>query len=201
MPQSDSFHDLIARVRSGDPEAETSLFQQYAGRLIALARTHLDSVIRQKVDPEEVVQSAFGSFFPRLAGGQFELENWQGLWSLLVKITLRKCGKRIRHFHRAARDVRREVHVSAGSSEDQAVWETLSSDPTPSEAAVLAEMVEHMMRGLEGRDRQILELRLQGHKVLEISAQVSRTEHSVEAVLRRVRKRLQRQLDQEDQTP
>jgi RNA polymerase sigma factor (sigma-70 family) len=201
MAQSDSFGDLIARLRSGDPEAASFLIQQYAGRLLALARARLDSVMRQKVDPEEVVQSALGSFFPRLAGGQFELENWEGLWSLLVTITLRKCGKKIRQFHRAARDVRREVAVPLAFGEDRPAWEVLASEPTPSEAAVLTEMVEQLMRGLDGRDRQIVELRLQGYTLAEISAQVGRTEHSIEGVLRRVRKRLQRQRDQEEQTP
>jgi RNA polymerase sigma-70 factor (ECF subfamily) len=200
VEQHDSFNELMARLRAGDPKAESFFFQQYAGRLLALARAHLDTAIRQKVDPEEVVQSAFASFFPRLAGDQFELENWEGLWSLLVTITLRKCGKKIRHFHTAARDVRREVSVPP-RPEDRGVCEILSSEPTPAEAAMLTEMVELLMRGLDGRDRPIVELRLQGYTVAEIAAQVARTEHSVERVLRRVRKRLRRQRDQEDQTP
>ena len=44
---------------------------------------------RQKVDPEDVVQSAFRSFFTRQAAGQFDVASWDDLWGLLVVITVR----------------------------------------------------------------------------------------------------------------
>ena len=39
----------------------------------------------------------------------FELSGWDGLWSLLTLITLRKCGHQTRHFRAACRDVRRSL--------------------------------------------------------------------------------------------
>jgi RNA polymerase sigma-70 factor (ECF subfamily) len=197
MTRQELFDELAARLRAGDPEAAQLLFQRYAGRLIGLARKHLDTVIRQKVDPEEVVQSAFKSFFPRLAGGKFELENWEGLWSLLVTITLRKCGKKVARFFGPSRDVRKEIPLPAGADEGPVNWQAVSGEPTPHEAATLAELVEVLMHGLGDRGRQVVELRLQGYTVPEISAQVGWTEHTVEGQLRRLRKRLRRQLDSE----
>ena len=48
------------------------------------------------------------------------------------------------------------------------------------------------MRGLEGYQRNILQLRLQGHTVPEISNQIGYTERTVHRVLQRVRHRLER---------
>ena len=53
------------------------------------------------------------------------------------------------------------------------------------------------MRGLDDRERNVLELRLQGYTVREIAAQVGRTEHTVDGVLKRIRRRLQRLRDAE----
>jgi RNA polymerase sigma-70 factor, ECF subfamily len=55
--------DLLARWRSGDQQAAAELFRCYAGRLAALARSHLSRKIGQRLDAEDVVQSVYRSFF------------------------------------------------------------------------------------------------------------------------------------------
>ena len=52
----------MARLRAGDNAAAAEVFRRFANRLIGLARTHLDARVRQKVDPEDVMQSALKSF-------------------------------------------------------------------------------------------------------------------------------------------
>jgi len=54
------------------------------------------------------------------------------------------------------------------------------------------EIVEALMQGLDESERPILMLNLQGYSVAEISAQVGRTERTVQRVLRRIRQRLER---------
>ena len=46
------------------------------------------------------------------------------------------------------------------------VW---PEDPTPLEAAMLAETVEHLLGGLTPREREIASLALQGYTATEIS--------------------------------
>lgn len=100
-----------------------------------------DTVMGGKVGPEDVKLSVFGSFFRRQAGDQFDQHSWDSLWSLLATIALRKCSYAVRHYRTAGRDVRREI--GAAESEDSvAPWQALARDPTPSEAAMLTEMVE-----------------------------------------------------------
>jgi RNA polymerase sigma-70 factor (ECF subfamily) len=198
MTSSDgSFTDVMKRLRQGDDTAATQLFDRFASRLIALARSRLDKQLRAKVEPEDILQSVFKSFFRRYSDGHWDVRDWDGLWGLLMVITLRKCGRELRHFHRPGYDVRVEVPLAADDNSDSA-WHAIARDPTPAEAAALAEAVEQLLKGLSDGDRHILELRLQGYTIPEISVQVKRTEYTVEGVLRRARKRLQTMRDATD---
>jgi RNA polymerase sigma-70 factor (ECF subfamily) len=193
MSRDPSFDDVMDRLRAGDQEAAREIFQRFAGRLIGLAYERLDRLVRTKVDPEDVVQSVFKSFFIRYIEGRFDLGDWDSLWGLLVCITLRKCGREIKHFHGPHHDVRRELSVAEG--EAIGGWDVLAREPTPAEAVMLADTVEQFLRDLAPRERRVLELRLQGCTVPEISAEVDRTEHTVEGILRKIRKRLRQLQD------
>jgi RNA polymerase sigma-70 factor (ECF subfamily) len=194
MSEGESFQDVMTRLQKGDQQAAAEVFRRFANRLIGLARTHLDQRVRQKVDPEDVMQSALKSFFVRQADGQFDLSGWDSLWTMLVVITLRKCGRKTEQFRAAMRDVGREQAPSPMSAEDStASWEAVARDPSPQEAALLAEAVEQVLKSLgDDRERQILELALQGFSTVEISTRVGRSERTVQRVLERVRERLKR---------
>jgi RNA polymerase sigma-70 factor (ECF subfamily) len=189
MAQDSSFINLMDRLREGNDEAASRVFHRFARQLIELARGHLDPQTRQKVDPEDVIQSVFLSFFTRHAEGQFDLENWGSLWGMLTVLTVRKCGQRMRHFRAARRSVRREVSGSEGDGDG---WAALDRDPTPPEAVALTEILQDVMRGLDASERPILAYSLQGQTVAEISERVARTERTVQRVLQRLRQRLER---------
>jgi RNA polymerase sigma-70 factor (ECF subfamily) len=184
---------------AGCQDAEAQLFHRFAHRLIALARSRLDGLTRQKVDPEDVVQSVWRSFFRRQAQGEFDLTSWDSLWGLLVVITLRKCGHSIEHFRAARRDVRREVAASDSVEPSGPPWEPLTREPTPVQAAILAETLQQLMARLDGRGRQVLALSLQGYTVAEISLQVGRTERTIRRLLAQVREWLNDGLDAENE--
>jgi RNA polymerase sigma-70 factor, ECF subfamily len=195
MSEDLSFADLMARVRAGDDDAAAAVFNRFVSRLIGLARSRLDPVMRRKVDPEEVANSAFKSFFRRCA--QFDLEGWDNLWEVLLLITLRKCGRRVEYFRAQRRDVQREVVGPLPAERSHAGWEAIAREPTPEEAAVLNEAVEQLLRRLPERERPILVLALQGYSPIEISAEVRRTERTVYRVLKRVREKLEEMRDRE----
>jgi RNA polymerase sigma-70 factor (ECF subfamily) len=191
MADDPSFAELMARLRDGDQAAAAAVFHRFARQLIALARSRLDTQIRQKVDPEDVAQSVYKSFFLRHAEGHFELANWDSLWGLLTVITLRKCGRWQEHFRTQGRDVAAEVSPHPTADDSGGGWEALAREPSPAEAALLTETVEQLMGELEGRDREILALGLQGYSRAEISDRLGRPERTVYRVLGRVRKRLE----------
>jgi RNA polymerase sigma-70 factor (ECF subfamily) len=188
------------RLRSGDPDAAQRVFQEFGQRLIALARNRLTAQLRPKIDPEDVMQSVFKSFFRRQADVPFDLETWDSLWALLTVLTLRKCGFRARFMRAQCRDVQREVPQVSLPDDSVAGWEAIGREPTPSEAAMLNETVAELLVGLSERDRQIVEMSLQGYSVAEMSVEAGCAQRTVQRLLARVKQRLERQSSDEDLT-
>jgi len=63
---TNSFAEFLARLHGGDDAAAQELFGRFAHQLIALALRHINAGLRHKVDPEDVVQSMYKSFFRRV---------------------------------------------------------------------------------------------------------------------------------------
>jgi RNA polymerase sigma factor (sigma-70 family) len=189
MIQDAPFETVKAGLRRGDDAVATAVFQRYVRRLIALASRQFEAWIRNRVDVEDVVLSACKSFFLRNERGEFDLNGWDELWSLLATITLRKCAKRRRLWRTGRRDISREAGLRA--AEDAMSW-VPDRAPTPVEAAVLAETVEQLIRGMDPSDRPIVEQFLQGCTAGEIAARLDRSERTVRRVRLRAKHRLER---------
>jgi RNA polymerase sigma-70 factor (ECF subfamily) len=171
-----------------DPDPDDGqAFERFTRRLIGLAHHHLDAQLRHKIDPEDIVQSAYKSFFLRYGEGALAAEGWDGLWGLLTIITLRKCADRVRYHRAERRDVSREA--AAG---DEPWRDAAGREPTPEQAAALAETVENLLGGLDPDGRSVVEMSLQGYSTQEISDQLGRAERSVRRLRERVRKQLER---------
>jgi RNA polymerase sigma-70 factor, ECF subfamily len=190
MSSTDSFDKLMDRLREGDDDAAGVIFYRFVDGLTARARQRLDSRLQAVVAPEDIVQSAFRSFFLRYAEGKFDLKRWNDLWGLLVVITLRKCGCKIKQLYGPRRNIGRQRSLNWGDSGSSENWAAIARDPTPAEAAALADIVEQLMEGLNGQERRICELRMQGFSVAEIAKQLGRTSYLVNVALDRIKKRL-----------
>jgi RNA polymerase sigma-70 factor (ECF subfamily) len=190
MPPEVPFADLAGRLLAGDDDAARLVVDQFTRRLVCLAASRLPQALAAKVDPEDVVQSVFKSFFVRYAEGRFKLDSWDNLWTLLTVLTVRKCGHRVEHFRAARRDVRREVTVATDPNGSDVPWEAATPEPTPAEAVLLSVTVEELLRGLVPAHRRIVQLRLEGSTIAEVSRQAGFTERTVHRVLDKVRARL-----------
>ncbi len=147
---------FVPPAANGSDLEARALFDRYRRRLIGLARVHLGGRMRHKVDPEDVVQSAYKSLLIRYGNAATSQEGWEGLWGLLTLITIRKCADRA-HYHKAdCRDLHREADSAS-------LWrEVAGREPTPDETVVLAETLENLLSGLRRIERTIVELSLQG---------------------------------------
>jgi RNA polymerase sigma factor (sigma-70 family) len=192
MDQGPSFENVLARLRQRDNDAATEVCKRFAQRLISLARKHLDDRIRRRIDPEDVAQSVLKSVFLRVAAGQFVLGDWDSLWGLLVRITFHKCHKWVDYFQAQARHLDREAPPPAGADDSNQSWQFLDREPTPPEAAILAETIDQVLHGLDEREQEMVTLSLQGHEVAEISERLGCTESKVYRLLRLIRQRLER---------
>ncbi len=178
--------------KPGEADVARAGFERFTRRLIGLARSQLDAQLRYKIDPEDVVQSAYKSFFLRYGEGALAAAGWDGLWGLLTVITLRKCADRVRYHRAECRDLSREALAPAGAEGAEPWREAIGREPTPEQAAALTETVELLLSRLEGDERPIIELSLQGYSTQEISAQLGRANRSVRRLRERVRRQLER---------
>ena len=189
---SDSFLEWTARLRDGDDGAARELFQRFTCQLIALAHKRFGTALKGKVDPEDVVQSAYKSFFRRYGTGDLAVDGWDGLWGLLALITVRKCAERVAYHRAECRDAAREASAPPGAEEGAAWPEAPGREPTPLEAAQLGETVDQLLASLDADERPVIELSLQGYTTQEISERLGCPERSVRRLRERVRNRLER---------
>jgi RNA polymerase sigma factor (sigma-70 family) len=190
-----SFAALMEQLRSGEDDAAREVFERFARRLVGLARRQVEQRLAHRVDPEDVVQSAFKSFFVRHRQGKLEVGDWDGLWGLLTLITLRKCADRVEYLRAERRDVGREVSAPGGQ---EPFWQLAPGrEPLPQEAAVLAETVERLWQAAGPDERPVLELSLHGYTAAEICLRLGRALRTVQRLRERLRRRLE-QLHQEN---
>jgi RNA polymerase sigma-70 factor (ECF subfamily) len=155
--------DLVAGLGAGDPAAQAAVFRRYADRLARLAEGRLHRRLAGRVDPEDVTQSAFRTFFRRAAGGQFRIDSSAQLWGLLARITLRKARGEARRHLAGKRD-------AAAEAGDAPLTGAAARDPDPADAAELVDEIAGLLRGLPDVYGDILGRRLQGESVADLAA-------------------------------
>ena len=156
------FHDFAGRLRAGEDDAARELLARYSSRLVAQARRRLGPRLVLKVDPDDVLQSVFRTFFRRLDCGRIELRDWSSLTGLLSLLTLRKCQREARRFATAGRNVGIEVSLDGPGVSDVAAPDR---EPTPEEVAAFGEIVERLFENLDERDRQVVSLLFSGENI------------------------------------
>ena len=185
-PASPSDGSLLRRIQQGHSDASTALYLRYAKRLMAVAAARTSRDMAQRVDPEDIVQSVFRTFFRRATLGQYEVPEGEELWKLLLVIALNKVRATGRHHRAAKRELGRTV---GGAAYDLAAELQAGKDDA---ALNFLQMVIHdLMRDLPQAHRRMIELRIEGHEVNEIATAVQRSKRSVERELQEFRKRLQ----------
>jgi RNA polymerase sigma factor (sigma-70 family) len=188
---NDASINLVARWQAGDQQAAAELFRCYASRLIPLARSRLTTRLVQRVDPEDVVQSAYRSFFAGARAGQYDFARGGDLWQLLVVITLHKLQDQVKRHMRDKRSVDLERNFGSEDSLCGLQAHVLAQQPSPVEAVALVDQLEQVMRRLEPLQRRMLQLRLQGHNLEEIAADTQLSRRTVRRVLERVKQQLE----------
>lgn len=179
---------LLARVHAGRDDAATQLYLRYAHRLRALAARRTAEDLKSRIDPEDIVQSVFRTFFRRAARGEYEVPEGEELWKLFLVIALNKV-RSVGAFHHAAlRDARNTTH---GSNLDESSSNTSDDEESLN---VLRLTIDDMLCGLRPGHRDVITLRIEGHDVTTIAAKTGRAKRSVERLLQEFRNALAAQL-------
>ena len=108
-----TFEELVGRVRSGDPDAATDLVRRYEPAIRRVVRLRLGGGGRLDglFDSMDVCQSVLGSFFLRVAAGQYTLDSPAELLKLLTAMTRNKLAFQVRKQRAQKRDCNRDAQV------------------------------------------------------------------------------------------
>jgi RNA polymerase sigma factor (sigma-70 family) len=180
-----SDRSLLKRLRGGQPDAATQLYLRYAKRLHALAAGQCGADLAARLDPEDIVQSVFRTFFRRAALGQYDVPEGEELWKLFLVIGLNKI-RATGAYHRAAkRDVRA---TASGAAYEEAIETRTCADEETLRSLHL--VIDEILATLPASQRHMVEFRIEGYEVEEIASKTKRSKRSVERVLQEFRRRL-----------
>ncbi len=169
---------LLDRFRGGEGEAATALYLRYAGQLRIMAAQQATADLRRRVDPEDIVQSVFRTFFRRAAAGEYHVPAGSDLWKLILVIGLNKVRAVAAHHKAAKRDVRQTVG-------EQGI--ELAPGDEAENLRVLQLTIDELLAPLPPVYREVVTLRIAGHEVAEIAQHTGRAKRSVERILQEFR--------------
>jgi RNA polymerase sigma factor (sigma-70 family) len=187
--QEEDFASLLRRARQGDAAALGELTRRYEAKIRLVARTLLGPALRPHLDSLDLVQSVHRSVMAGLRDERFDLAGADDLIGLAVTIVRRKVARQWRRR-------RREVAASPAAPADaDRFLELLASlrrpQADPAREAQFREQLEHLSASLTPQERQMLQMRLDGHSSAEIAQALGLTHVNLRVRLTRLRQRLQ----------
>lgn len=165
--------ELVEMWRSGSQDAARVLLARYEVRLVALVASRLNRKYRDGIAPEDVVQSAMGSFFRVTRAGanpSIKLESTASAWNILATFVRRKL----------ARALERETAVKRGGGRTRVSLDDLETDlstnPSVTEANELLDEIHSLLNSDHSR---LLELLLENKTQREIAEQLGVDERTI----------------------
>jgi RNA polymerase sigma-70 factor, ECF subfamily len=172
---------FLEKLNEAGDSALEELFQQYFEKLRSLASRKMGAHV--PAEPESIVMSVMGSMIRGFRDGRYHVPDSRRLWNLLVTITLNKIRKRVEKRHGEKR--------LPAEFPDQ-----LSQGPSPDDLAILDDLLETALEGLDSEYRQILTLLLAGYNRTEISRELglsyATTKYKVSRLIERFTRLLER---------
>ena len=139
--------------------------------------SRLSPKLARRIDPDDVVQSVYRSFFIRARQGEFTADRDGDLWRLLATITLHKLGRQAKHHRAAKRSL--DYEAAGDSARSELAEQVAGREPSVADVVAVAEELHWLMRQLEPIQRQAVHLRLQCLTTEEIAATLGRSERTL----------------------
>jgi RNA polymerase sigma factor (sigma-70 family) len=175
---SQSITRLIRAVQDGSSSAVRPLLAAYFDRLVHLAGNRLRSLPGLGGYDEDLALRSFHSVYQRLRdpARPLDLAGRDDLWRLLATRTVSRAIDLIRR------------HRPGEVPGDQDVTQLLTREPTPEEAAEVADECRRLLDSLPGPElRQIALWKVEGYTNEEIAARLDCVSRTVERKVSRIR--------------
>lgn len=179
--------ELLRRWKQGDARAADYIVERYAIRLVAMISAKMNRRFQREVDPEDVVQSALGSFFLAARESRIQVSRTLSLWRLLATFAKRKM----------LRSIERQLAQKRGGDRNKVNLENLLeywvSDPEPDSLPSTEEWFSELDLNVSADLRELLERILLGETQKEMAEYFGVTERTIRRRSTRLYKSLSRQ--------
>jgi RNA polymerase sigma-70 factor (ECF subfamily) len=166
----------IGRLNEGEVAAVEGVFLAYEPYLRVAIRRRLSPRLRSKVDSGDIVQSVFADLVRGVRDGGCQFAGWPQLEGYLRRIARRRLAD---CYQEHARALEREHPLSETSSHSlQDVTQA-----RPSQEVQGREFLENVLRACPPTHRDVVRLRMHGHRMGEIAARTGLHEGSVRRIL------------------
>jgi RNA polymerase sigma-70 factor (ECF subfamily) len=193
MSDDNAFAAFVRRIRAGDAQAAAELVRQYERAIRLEVRLRLsDPRLGRLFDSMDICQSVLGSFFVRVAAGQYDLDRPEQLHKLLVAMARRKLAFQARKHRAKCRDNRRVQALEPNQAE------AADAGPSPSELVAGKELLREFRQRLTQEERQLADLRAGGREWAAIAAELGGTPQARRKQLERAVERVARELGLEE---
>jgi len=183
--------ELLMALRDGHSDAADRLWSVYFHQMCELAGRRLGKSPDLLADQEDVALSAFKSFCVGVREGRFPtLKDREGLWPLLIALTMRKAVDAIRHGTRQKRGGGNVENSPGLAKLDRTVdiLNTMANGPQPEVAIELNDLLQRLLKNLRqmGDDRleEIVQLRIEGYSNQEIADKLGCVVRTIERKIR-----------------
>ena len=184
----------IGRLKAGDSGAAERLWRHYHRQLVKVACQRLNGSAKIVADEEDVVVSAFNSFFRALRENRTpRLQSDDEIWRLLVTLTARKAIKQIRYESRYKRQGNRQQY----DGEVPTVDDILSTEPSAEFVVAVAEEYRKLNDHLVDDEMRLIALRkMEGYSSAEIAQELNTNLRTVQRRIAVIRSLLLDALDE-----
>jgi RNA polymerase sigma-70 factor (ECF subfamily) len=191
------FGQLLSQARRRDSDALGQLLNAFQPFLLCIAQAELDSDLREKVGPSDLVQETFidaqNSFGEFVSHTRDELTAWL---TTMLRNNLTDLRRRFKRSKK--REVRRERRLDGYESNELLDRLSARTGETPSQRALSAEERERMLAAIDRLSpayREIILWRYQRMLSWKVIAQqLDRSEDAARMLLQRAVKRLKKEL-------
>lgn len=185
MPNQPSISQWLQGLQAGDAAVMQQLWDAFYTRLIAAANLQIRSAATHLVEGEDVVASVFESVWKGGQAGRFHsVASVDQMFWLLLAMTRRKC---IDHLRRttAARRGGELHHVSLDSPPADQFRAIVSTEPDPRYVSELNDQLQCFFQKFPDPIlQQITVLRIEGHDIAAIAAQLQLAESTIRRKLK-----------------
>jgi RNA polymerase sigma-70 factor (ECF subfamily) len=180
---ANSLDALLERLSSGDAAAAEQAFLEYEPYLRKVVRRLLPSRLRSKFDSQDVVQSTWADLVRDFGSSRRRFNDRDHLLAFLVKATRNRFLDRVRQHHTAL-DRERPLVDEDGPNLPPA------REPRPSEVVQADQVWERLLDLCPPEHHELLRLKRQGLRTVEIAARTGLHEDSIRRLLRGLARRL-----------